>query len=254
MSFNYQHYNHLFINNLPEGNERTRIAQAQYGVEIVEADVAEGETYWKIIGVHHLLPEENRSKQNVFLEALDEAGQRIPHPFAWAGWGWEGMRPDERADPAHLDKPHGEPAGNIAVFPPQKVAVWIKGLSRDAQDKSDRVKSLHTMHGDEHGPGGEVWNSYGHHSFYVVFQRTHKGADIKGTISGQIVNGEDYRVRLWQGNNVVAEQMVDEQQAFKFEGVPAGTYRLEAIGPSLNKENLNISEADQHITVNLTAP
>ena len=74
---------------------------------------------------------------------LDEAGQRIPHPFAWAGWGWEGMRPDERPQPALLDKPIGEPAGNIAVFPPQKVAVWIKGLDREGQDKSDWVKNLH---------------------------------------------------------------------------------------------------------------
>jgi len=61
-------------------------------------------------------------------------------------------------------------------------------------------------------------------------------------------------VRLWQGNNVVADQMVDEHQAFRFEAVPAGTYRLEAIGPSLHQENLNINAANQHITVNLTAP
>ncbi len=175
MTFNHQRYNTMFIDKTPEGNERTRIAQEQYGVRIVAADATEGETYWKVIGVHHLLPEENQSKQNVFLEALDEAGGRIPAPFAWAGWAWEGMQPHEQAPPVHLDKPPGEPAGNIAVFPPQKVAVWIKGLSQGDQDTSDRVENLHTMHGDEHGPGGEIWSSYGHHSFYVVFQRTRKG-------------------------------------------------------------------------------
>ena len=34
------------------------------------------------------------------------------------------------------------------------------------------VENIHTNHPDQHGPGGEVWNSTGHHSFYVVFQRT----------------------------------------------------------------------------------
>jgi hypothetical protein len=143
---------------------------------------------------------------------------------------------------------------NIAVFPRQKVSVWIKGLNKDDQDKSDRVENLHTMHGDEKGAGGEIWNSFGHHSFYVVFQRIRKGADITGVITGQIVNGDGYKVRLWQGNRMVAEQRVDQQQAFKFEAVPAGTYRLEAIGPSLSKDNINIDADHAQVTVNLAVP
>jgi len=41
---------------------------------------------------------------------------------------------------------------------------------------SDRVENLHTKHADEPGPNGEIWNSIGHHSFYVIFQRTRQGA------------------------------------------------------------------------------
>jgi hypothetical protein len=254
MTFNCQLYSGWFVNKTPEGNERTRNAQEQYEVNIVAANVSEGETYWKAIGVHHLLPEENQSNHNVFLEALDEAGHRVQAPCALAGWTWKDKKPGEHVNPVVLDKPLSEPAGNIAVFPPQKIAVWIQGLPQGPEAKSDHVENLHTMHDDECGPKGEIWNSYGHHSFYVVFQRTRKGADIKGTISGQVVNGKGYRVRLWQGNNVVADQVVDEHQAFKFEGVPAGTYRLEATGPSLHQENLNISATNRDITVTLTAP
>jgi hypothetical protein len=53
---------------------------------------------------------------------------------------------------------------------------------------------------------------------------------------------------------MVAEQTVDEQQAFKFEAVPAGTYRLEAIGPSLSKDNINIDADHAQVTVNLAVP
>ena len=56
------------------------------------------------------------------------------------------------------------------------LSVWIAGPSANAADKSDRVSHLHTDHDDERGPGGELWNSRFHHSFYVVFQRTRKAA------------------------------------------------------------------------------
>lgn len=171
MPFNHKDYNARFLAN-PGQND----AWPKYGVGITPANVAKGETYWRVIGIHHLLPEENMSNRNVFMDGLDEQGNRIKNPIIWAGWTWEGIQDHERADPTPLDKPDAETAGNISVGANQKVSVWIKGRSRASNDKSDKVVGLHTGHPDEVLPDGRKLNTWGHHSFYVVFQRVVKGA------------------------------------------------------------------------------
>ena len=52
-------------------------------------------------------------------------------------------------------------------------SVWMKGEQGESNDPSDRVTGLHTRHKDE-APG----NTWGHNSFYVVFQRTRKGPSV----------------------------------------------------------------------------
>jgi hypothetical protein len=175
----HQRYNARFVENAKTSNEPIT-PEAKYGVRIVKADVAEGETYWRLVGIHHLSPEENVSKHNIYIEALDEQGNRIKNPIAWAGWTWEGRRPNERADPVALDKPDSETAGDIAIHFGQKASIWLKGLNRDANDKSDRVENLHTAHPDEPLPDGRLLNTIGHHSFYLVFQRTRKQTQAAG--------------------------------------------------------------------------
>jgi hypothetical protein len=112
-----------------------------------------------------MLPDENRGNHHIYLEALDESGQRVQGPCGWAGWSWEGRRADEPANPVPLDKPDSEPAGNIAMFKGQIVSIWMNGLAGDATDKSDRLENIHTNHPDEPLPDGELWNTIGHHSF-----------------------------------------------------------------------------------------
>ena len=56
MAFNHQQYNTQYLLNAKDGGEPINDAAEKYGISIVEAGVAEGETYWKVIGVHHLLP------------------------------------------------------------------------------------------------------------------------------------------------------------------------------------------------------
>src|SRR6478672_1820752 len=82
-----------------------------YDVRIVPTNVADGELYWKVINVQHLSPDENGGRHNVFVDALDEAGQRCQNAALRIGWSWEGRRADENADPKPLDKPLNEPAG-----------------------------------------------------------------------------------------------------------------------------------------------
>ena len=42
---------------------------------------AEGETFWKLIGLYHCLLRENQGMPNAFIEVLDEAGQHLSHPI-----------------------------------------------------------------------------------------------------------------------------------------------------------------------------
>jgi hypothetical protein len=246
MSFDHQSYNTDYLEEtLPTSDA------GNYGVQIMETSATEGETYWRVIGVHHLTPSENRGNRHVFIEALDEEGRRVQGPFAWAGWDWEGRRQDEVADPIPLDKPVNEPAGNIPMHFGQKVSVWIKGTTRQGTAASDKVQGIHTAHADEPGPGGVKWNSVGHHSFYVVFQRTRKSnIPTDGVIKGQIQNGAGYTVRISQGNTVL-EQQVDSQNAFKFERLRYGPYRLEAIPPTIVQDNIRLSADDKEETLNL---
>lgn len=255
MAFNHQQYNTQYLLNIRENKAPINDSLAKYGVRVVEADVAEGETYWRVIGIHHLQPRENFSKHNVYIEALDEAGQRVRSPFAWAGWTWRGRRSNERADPFPLDKPDFEAAGNIAMHFGQVVSVWIKGVGRDANDKSDLVENIHTAHPDEPTPDGALLNTLGHHSFYVVFQRTRKAISmIDGVIMGRVERGQGHQVRLIKNNQTVAEQQLDVNLAFRFESLGAGTYRLEVVGTNVSQENLKLDPLNKTINLNLAIP
>jgi len=75
-----------------------------------------------------------------------------------------------------MDKPNGEPMCDIPVWRGQMVYV---SMGND----SDSVVGIHTMHGDELGPNGEIWNSNGHHSFYIKFQKVRLQADPKRVCS-----------------------------------------------------------------------
>ncbi len=172
MGLPHQEYIAKFLDALKQTGKPYDDAGERFATRIEPAAVAAGEVYWRVIGVHHLTPDENQWNHNVYLEALDEAGQRIAAPPAWVGWTWENRQPDEEARPQPLDKGAGEPAGNIPLGRGQKLAVWIAGLGQNAAEKSDRVTNLHSFHPDEKAADGQLLNSVGHHSFYVVFQRT----------------------------------------------------------------------------------
>ena len=98
--------------------------------------------------------------QHVFLDVLDEQGQRIRQ--AQIEWTWQGRKLTEPAPPVTIDKPDTEPGTNIPMNWAQTLSVTMKG------EYSDTVTNLHTRHPDEGEQGG---NTRGHHSFYVVFQR-----------------------------------------------------------------------------------
>lgn len=169
--FDHQAYNQQYLQNINAGNPPINDAAEKYDVEVVQAIVPEGEDYWKIIGVHHLLPNENMGNHNLFVEALDENGLRVLPPL-YAGWTWEGIRREQIPRPGVLDKPLNEPATNFAMSFGQIISVWILGHTEDSKDFSGIIRNVHTNHPDEPASDGSPQNSIGHHSFYVVFQRT----------------------------------------------------------------------------------
>lgn len=161
MAFDHKDYIRSFLM-VPGQN-----GAAAYGVSIVPATVAKGQPYFRVIGVHHLTGSENGGKNNIFLDVLNEQGQRTGPPWSLVDWKWEGMRPGERAGLVVLDKPAGEPGGNIALHAGQIASVWIPGRA------SDVVTGLQTAGIDapDEGPGNHRY----HHSFYVVWQRVTAG-------------------------------------------------------------------------------
>lgn len=167
MAFNHQDWNDVFLAN-PDYNNA-----GAYGVTIHRYQPASGECYWRIIGIHHLTPEENRGSHNLFFDVLGINGDRI-RPVVWVHWTWKGMRQDEVASPVQGDKPDNEPVGNIGIGGNQIVYAKCTGRDNveDADGPSDWIMDVHTNHPDE---GDQEGNTIGHHSFYVVWQETIAG-------------------------------------------------------------------------------
>lgn len=134
---------------------------AQYAASIVKTSAG---TAWRCIGIYHLKPEENNGRHNVFVEVLDEGGNRTRAPqIAWTWWL------DAPTQYRKLDKPDSEPAADIPIDSGATITLRVDGLGIP----SDSVGNLHTRWADE-GSG----NSWGHHSYYVVFQLQRKGVIV----------------------------------------------------------------------------
>lgn len=193
-----------------------------YGVMVVPADVPAGSPYWRAVLVHHLTPDENHTNHHLFLDALDEKGDRIAG--ARGRITWEGGE-----QIVTVDKPAGEPGTNFPMWKWQVCAVEMLDLP------SDRVTGLHTGHPDE--PPG-IGNTLFHHSFAVHFQRAIKGAltDIGpqqgsgSVISGTVSNAAGHALLLTMDGEIVAKQMLDPAGAYRFDGLAAGDYVLSVEG------------------------
>jgi hypothetical protein len=131
-----------------------------YGVEIVHSVAPQrGDTWFKVIGVHHLTGAENGGQHNVFCEVLDEEGQRIQGAVLIAA------NINNTVSHVRADKPDSEPAASIPMWGNDTLTVSVAG-----NVPGEKVRGMHTRHADE-GSG----NTLGHHSFLVVWQKRHVG-------------------------------------------------------------------------------
>lgn len=148
---------------LPPDTQLVRNNQADgYGVKIDEWDPAEQRPVRIAKMVRHLSPAENAGKRNVYIDVVDQNGQRDRNPKLKVEWTWEGRKPWEAAPPVALDKPASEPMANIPLNAGQKLRVWITGDGIPC----DEVYNISSDHPDE-GNG----NTRFHHSFHVTFKK-----------------------------------------------------------------------------------
>ena len=135
--------------------------QLPYGVTIKQAS---GASVWRVTECRHLPPAENRGGQNVFVKAFDQYGVRV-HGLRVVYQRGNGQPleyvPLDKPDNPAMEKGHG----NIPIYPNDTITLGILGSTCDI------VSGIHTRHPDELGPDGETWNSRGHHSWIVAFQR-----------------------------------------------------------------------------------
>lgn len=138
------------------------LALKKYGV-LYEPFTGVADLTWKVVDIQHLSPEENGGRHNVFVRLLDEHGENITDTNKYRLlWGWENQRSDEQS-PVRLFDKRGPHQGEVDLFKNQKT--WIQVFPGGC----DKVTNLHSGHPDE-GPG----NTWHHHSFLVVFQRSQK--------------------------------------------------------------------------------
>lgn len=184
--FDFNGLNRRFMQ---RGGDAAHNEAQSYGARVEMLQVQPGERYWKVIGVYHLAPDENRDRHHAFIEALDESGSRLKNPNLRVCSIWEG-KTDGPDRPKPLDKPDNEPAADVPLERNMTMTIWLEG-----DGPSERVTGLHTRHEDEVGPGGGR-NSRFHHSYYLVFQRTQAAADtgdggsVTGDVSGGVSGGE----------------------------------------------------------------
>jgi hypothetical protein len=127
---------------------------ADYGVSIIRARSINS---YRCLLAYHLTPDENAGGNSVYVEALDEQGERTTEPLV--NWTCTLGGPIESND---LTSSSTEPATKINMRRFDTITCWIN----DGVLDSDSVGNIYTRHADE-APG----NSYGSHSYFLVFQK-----------------------------------------------------------------------------------
>lgn len=215
-----------------------------YGVEIVPVDISPGTAYWRVIRVHHLTPEENHGNHHIYLDALDDDGNRVYGAQALITW-------DGGQQTVTIDKPLSEPGTNFPMWKWQVCTVEMLGMA------SDRVTNLHTAHPDE--PPG-TGNTLFHHSFQIDYQRSVKGSQGPGepgpqasVISGTVSNGQGSTVLLLQDDAAVDSTVLDESEAFRFQNLAAGTYVVAVADTEVRSQPI-VLDGTNTVTVDLALP
>ena len=151
------------LQRLPEGlgaaRRKGQANEAQaYGVRVEPCPVEPGQAFWKVERVRHLSPQENRARHALFVDCVDEAGDRVVGAEVRVAWAEESrlLALTEEAGPLGVEVPMDKGL---------EYTVEMVGLP------SERVAGLHTDHPDEPAPDLLPGNARYHHSFAICFRR-----------------------------------------------------------------------------------
>ena len=160
MAINVPNYNNQFVQAVQTSGQSYNDA-ANYGVQVNPVpNFGNARQYWRVVGVHHLTGDENRGNHHVYADVLDENGRRIN------GSRLELLQGGSNPLYAVVDKPPNEAGTNFPMWSNTRGTLAVKWPG-DGPLPSESVGILRSDFADE-GSG----NTWGHHSFYVVFQRT----------------------------------------------------------------------------------
>ena len=153
--FDFEGYNREWIVKAQNGKAPSNNASS-YGVVIhpLRSDVKHLD---RVIGVRHLSADENGGNHHIYVDVLDEDGNRR------VGAKLEILTEFGYRTQAVIDKPANEPGTNFPMWDWGRTSVYTVNADNVP---SDMVSGLHYKHNDE--GDGTTW---GHHSFYVCFMR-----------------------------------------------------------------------------------
>ncbi len=156
-------YNRQFVEKVKRG-EPVFNNSAKYGIEIktlsqITVPIT-AKQYWRVVGVHHLTGPENMSNHHIYCDVLDGDGRRINQARLVVTQG------NSAPLYAVVDKPANEAGTNFPLWSHDLATVAVS-YPADNPLPSESVAGIRTTHPDE-----EPGNTWGHHSFYVVFQLT----------------------------------------------------------------------------------
>ncbi len=156
--FNFQDWIEIFKDHYQEHNEayNDTIDMVSFDDPLYQILIEKPQNpIWRVSGIHHLSPAENRGNHNVFIEMLCKQDER--EGFRAIHWTWIGRQLNE---PAHDVFAGQKPLNELVDLPLNLgmiVSVWTNG--------SEIVKGLSSNYPDEMDG-----NSIGHHSFFICFQ------------------------------------------------------------------------------------
>ncbi len=201
-----------------------------YGVEIVPAKVEPGQPYWKVVSVHHLTPEENYYRHYIFLDAVNEAGERLYGTIFTVTW-------DGGSDTVIVDKRPPDAGTDFPIWKWQVCSVEAMGAP------SDRVVNLRTDHPTE-GNGNDMFR----HSFAITYLRTTAEEALRpavGSLMGGVPGGGGHTIELTGPENQSRTMVVGIDEQYRFTNLEAGSYILRdlsdhrVVGPlALNGEEV----------------
>jgi hypothetical protein len=156
-------YNRQFVDKV-QRNEPIYNNTERYGLTLKQLkDITvslNSKQYWRVIGVHHLTGAENMGNHHVYCDVLDGTGRRINQARLILEQG------SSAPQFAVVDKPANEAGTNFVMWSNTRATVSISYPANNPLP-SESVTGLRSDLPDE-----EIGTTWGHHSFYVVFQLT----------------------------------------------------------------------------------